>query len=69
MTKQDFELIARVIAELPIANEFGKPKVEFWAIVRGFGNALNLEHPRFDHDKFERACCGDALVKKVFRTM
>jgi len=57
MTKQDFELIARTIANLPSANEFGEPKVKFGVIVTRFADALHATNLSFDAKRFEQACC------------
>lgn len=50
MTKKDFELIASIIKEINIR----KAKGDRIAIL--FANELKSKYPRFDSDRFIKAC-------------
>jgi hypothetical protein len=52
MTKQDFELIANVIARLP--ERAGE--VAAWKVAQSFAEELKLIYPRFDYARFMKAC-------------
>lgn len=55
MSRQDFELIARVIRELPQHPDHpGLIYREHLAV--WFSDALAETNPRFDHDRFIAAC-------------
>ncbi len=62
MTKQDFELIARVIDSLPLVDPRGRRKVDFWVLVNSFVVELDKANSRFDPDKFRRACTASENV-------
>jgi hypothetical protein len=57
MTQKDFELIARVIADAPMAGvgaDIGEQMRD--RIARGFCRELAATNPRFKRDVFLRAC-------------
>jgi len=60
VTKQHFELVARILhAAYPIeATDITKAVIEDTrrGIVYDFANAFAEENPRFDRDRFLRAC-------------
>lgn len=54
MTRKDFQLIADVIAQFQIGE--GKAMVSPSLIAGAMADALEDENPRFDREKFLRAC-------------
>lgn len=50
MSRQDFELIARTIRDLPEAPEVRE------RVAKEFARALGWSHPRFNTDRFLTAC-------------
>lgn len=50
MTRQHFELIARVLREAPV------DIVGWHILVQRFADELAAENPRFDRERFLRAC-------------
>ncbi len=52
MTKKDFELIARVILELELSLGVSQSKL----IAECFAGALRGTNPRFDAERFLKAC-------------
>jgi hypothetical protein len=61
MSRKDFVLVASIIRELP-SFECAQDAdvVRHAAIVARFADALAGTNPRFDRDRFERACNGKA---------
>ena len=61
MTRQDFCLIAETIRTLPVSQSdgmtFGNPVREF--IARRFADNLKRTNPRFDAERFIKACLFD----------
>jgi hypothetical protein len=53
MTRQHFELVARVIRD--VLEHRGDP-MDGTALVAEFSRALAATNGRFDHGRFERAC-------------
>lgn len=51
MSRKDYELIARIIDELPTGDE-----VDRLIIAKEFAWALAHENPRFDRERFLKAC-------------
>ena len=59
MTRKDFCLIASVIKELPSFEcTQDNDVVRFSAVVERFASALAGTNPRFDRERFIRACNG-----------
>ncbi len=60
MTKKDFELIANVIATAPIQRPYGKKSLDAYVIretiAYSLADRLRDTNPRFDRDRFLRAC-------------
>ncbi len=51
MTQKDFELIARAVKDLPLLNQTAQEYV-----AQTFAEYLSETNPRFDRDKFLKAC-------------
>ena len=57
MTKKDYELIAQVFADLESDfNNCGSDAVSLSIVVEELARALGKDNPRFDEDKFVKAC-------------
>jgi len=54
MTRKDFELIAKVIANFPRIDYATESTLE--EIAEDFATALSKENPRFDTARFLKAC-------------
>jgi hypothetical protein len=62
MTRKDFVLIAQVIKYLPSFEcKQDGDVVRFSAVVASFTEALANANPRFDRERFEKACNGKAV--------
>jgi hypothetical protein len=63
MTRKDFVLIAQAIKSLPSFEcKQDGDVVRFSAIVASFTEALASTNPRFDRERFEKACKGKASI-------
>lgn len=58
MTKKDYELIAKVLANAKhkILEKKLNPKQTYFYLVGAFGASLEVTNPRFDLKKFFKAC-------------
>lgn len=56
MTKKDFQLIADTIAGLPIRFDYAEPTEFRDDVAAEFARVLGRTNPRFDCDRFLRAC-------------
>ena len=58
MTRKDYIAIARVLAyHRPLVNEDGEQAYQRWReLAQGIANALQIDNPRFDHERFREAC-------------
>lgn len=57
MTRKDYELIAQVFADLESDfNNCGSDEVSLSVVIEELARAFGKENPRFDFDKFVKAC-------------
>jgi hypothetical protein len=61
MTRKDFELIARTIRQTR-QYQLDSQLIPFDKLVTEFAFNLASTNPRFDHDRFVRACFGVDIV-------
>lgn len=59
MSKKDYELIARVVADTPMT---ARSRVN---VTRELAWAFDIESPRFDSTKFIDACLSDAQLAEA----
>lgn len=58
MTRQDFELIARILRETGKNADHEQAQLHHDHVIEEFARALGMEHPNFDEGRFLNAAHG-----------